>query len=190
MVVPQQPKNFAAFAASRWKFSRLVFVPWGGVGAAEEGLVFGFVARADAAVVPNGNGHRHNGNGHAAPAPADSELAGSELADAAGAAVRLRRVWGAGAVVVTVAERGAVLSDGERPPLLVPAPGPASGDSCGAGDRFASTALAALAGGAPVLEAVTTAVTAATAYVAAGGALTLRFQRDRPADRERSGQIT
>jgi len=150
----------------------------------------GFVARADAAVVPNGNGHRHNGNGHAAPAPADSELAGSELADAAGAAVRLRRVWGAGAVVVTVAERGAVLSDGERPPLLVPAPGPASGDSCGAGDRFASTALAALAGGAPVLEAVTTAVTAATAYVAAGGALTLRFQRDRPADRERSGQIT
>ncbi|MGC9670388.1 PfkB family carbohydrate kinase [Planosporangium sp. 12N6] len=121
------------------------------------------VANGNGRVVANGNGH---GAGRTDPATAD-------LAQAAGMAVRLRRYWAATAVVVTLDDRGAVLSDGVNPPLLVPTPFSARGDSCGAGDRFASAAVASLAEGSSTLEAVTTAVTAATAYVAAGGALAL-----------------
>jgi D-beta-D-heptose 7-phosphate kinase/D-beta-D-heptose 1-phosphate adenosyltransferase len=116
-----------------------------------------------------GNGHNgndHNGNGHRDAATAD-------LAQTAGLAVRLRRYWGAGAVAITLAERGAVLSDGVHPPLLVPTPFSARGDSCGAGDRFASMAIASLSEGSSVLDAVTAGVAAATAYVAAGGVLAL-----------------
>jgi bifunctional ADP-heptose synthase (sugar kinase/adenylyltransferase) len=119
--------------------------------------------------VSNGNGHAAN-NGHG---PGRGDAATADLAQAAGMAVRLRRYWGANAVVVTLDDRGAVLSDGVHPPLLVPTPFSARGDSCGAGDRFASAALASLSEGSSILEAVTTAVTAATAYVAAGGALSL-----------------
>jgi sugar/nucleoside kinase (ribokinase family) len=88
-------------------------------------------------------------------------------------AVRLRRYWTAGAVAVTLAERGAVLSDGVHPPLLVPTPFNARGDSCGAGDRFASTAVVSLSDGSSALDAVTAGVIAVTAYVAAGGVLAL-----------------
>nr|WP_240939802.1 PfkB family carbohydrate kinase [Planosporangium flavigriseum] len=118
----------------------------------------------------NGNGHGAN-NGHGPAGHSDASTA--DLARAAGMAVRLRRFWGASGVVVTLDDRGAVLSDGVNPPLLVPTPFSARGDSCGAGDRFASAALASLSEGSSILEAVTTAVTAATAYVAAGGALSL-----------------
>jgi D-beta-D-heptose 7-phosphate kinase/D-beta-D-heptose 1-phosphate adenosyltransferase len=127
----------------------------------------------------NGNGraaNNGNGNGRAASNGHGStrgDASTADLAQAAGMAVRLRRYWGASAVVVTLDDRGAVLSDGVHPPLLVPTPFSARGDSCGAGDRFASAALASLSEGASILEAVTTAVTAATAYVAAGGALAL-----------------
>jgi bifunctional ADP-heptose synthase (sugar kinase/adenylyltransferase) len=129
----------------------------------------------------NGKGSKGNGNGrHHAPTPLDA--ATSDLASAASAAVRLRRLWSAGAVVVTLAERGAVLSDGVHPPLLIPTPFPAHGDGCGAGDRFAAAAVSALAGGANALDAVTAAVTAATAYVAAGGALALHPELHRRSD--------
>lgn len=94
-----------------------------------------------------------------------------ELAKAATGAVALRGLWSADAVAVTVAERGAVLSAGSGPPLLVPVPFRARGDSCGAGDRFASAALAALSAGCDLTTAVAAAVDEATAYVAAGGAL-------------------
>src|SRR5205085_702113 len=90
-----------------------------------------------------GNGHP-GAHRHEAPRPPRADTA--DLANAAGAAVRLRRLWSAGAVVVTLAERGGVLSDGVHPPLLVPTPFPARGDSCGAGDL-----------GAAVVEAVRTA---------------------------------
>ncbi|MFH7600423.1 PfkB family carbohydrate kinase [Streptomyces racemochromogenes] len=79
--------------------------------------------------------------------------------------------WRAASVVVTLGERGALLT---RPyaeaPLLVPAPFRAVGDTCGAGDCFAAHAAAALADGALPEEAVRHAVTGATAFVAAGGA--------------------
>jgi rfaE bifunctional protein nucleotidyltransferase chain/domain len=72
-------------------------------------------------------------------------------------------------VAVTVGARGAVLADGDAAPRLVPAV-PAAGDPCGAGDRFASAAAAALAGGDGAAEAVRRAVDAASRFVAAGGA--------------------
>ncbi|RSS57772.1 PfkB family carbohydrate kinase [Streptomyces sp. WAC06614] len=79
--------------------------------------------------------------------------------------------WQAASVVVTLGERGALLT---RPradaPLLVPAPFTASGDACGAGDCFAARAAGALADGALPEEAVRDAVAEATAFVAAGGA--------------------
>jgi rfaE bifunctional protein nucleotidyltransferase chain/domain len=83
----------------------------------------------------------------------------------------LAAAWGAAHVCVTCAGDGAVLaaSDGAAP-AVVPAARVDGGDPCGAGDRFASRAAAALAAGAAPHEAVRTAVAAATAFVAAGGA--------------------
>jgi D-beta-D-heptose 7-phosphate kinase/D-beta-D-heptose 1-phosphate adenosyltransferase len=130
------------------------------------------------------NRNGHNGNGHRDPAVTD-------LAQTAGMAVRLRRFWGAGAVAITLAEQGAVLSDGVHPPLLVPTPFSTRGDSCGAGDRFASMAVASLSEGSSVLDAVTAAVSAATAYVAAGGVLALCPEiHTRTEDRVKIGTTT
>lgn len=95
--------------------------------------------------------------------------AGPMLSTVHRAGQRLRERWRAGAVAVTVGANGAVLCQAGPTPLVVPAPGPAEGDPCGAGDRFAVTAALALAGGALVSEAVQQAVAAATEYVAAGG---------------------
>jgi rfaE bifunctional protein nucleotidyltransferase chain/domain len=77
--------------------------------------------------------------------------------------------WRVASVVVTLGERGALLSHGEAP-LLVPPPWRAHGDACGAGDRFAVTAAGLLADGALPETAVQGAVEAATRYVADGGA--------------------
>jgi rfaE bifunctional protein nucleotidyltransferase chain/domain len=88
---------------------------------------------------------------------------------AAGAA-QARQHWHAGAVAVTLGADGALLAQGGSTPLVVPPPVRADGDSCGAGDRFAATAAAALAAGALVSEAVQAAVTDASHFVAAGGA--------------------
>jgi bifunctional ADP-heptose synthase (sugar kinase/adenylyltransferase) len=126
----------------------------------------------------NGNGFHEMGRWSAddarlSEAVLDGSLGQRELAAALAAAMRLRRYWSVGAVAVTMADRGAMLCDGVRPPMLVPAPFRARGDSCGAGDRFASAALTALAAGATVIEGVVSGVRAATAFVASGGALGL-----------------
>jgi bifunctional ADP-heptose synthase (sugar kinase/adenylyltransferase) len=92
---------------------------------------------------------------------------------AAADAASLCRHWSVGAVAVTLAERGAVLCEGDQPPRLVPAPFAAHGDACGAGDRFASAVAAALAAGASMIDSVRAAVNAATAYVATDGALAM-----------------
>ncbi len=93
----------------------------------------------------------------------------SRLATAARGAQGLRQRWRAGAVAVTLGADGALLCHADATPLVVPAPGSAEGDTCGAGDRFAATASVALARGALVSEAVQLAVAEASAYVAAGG---------------------
>ncbi|MDX6256709.1 MAG: D-beta-D-heptose 7-phosphate kinase / D-beta-D-heptose 1-phosphate adenosyltransferase [Frankiales bacterium] len=95
---------------------------------------------------------------------------GDDLASVGCAAEALVAAWEAGAVVVTMGSRGALLSHGHGAPTVVPAGRLAHGDACGAGDRFASRAATLLAEGKVTLEAVSGATAAATAFVAAGGA--------------------
>ncbi|HEV2820554.1 MAG TPA: D-glycero-beta-D-manno-heptose 1-phosphate adenylyltransferase [Solirubrobacteraceae bacterium] len=99
-----------------------------------------------------------------------------DVLDAAGCAARLAAAWGCDWVCVTRGASGAVLcgADGGSP-LAFAAPGVHGGDPCGAGDRFATSAAAALAGGADAPTAIAAAVEAATAFVAAGGATATRF---------------
>ncbi|HET7488580.1 MAG TPA: PfkB family carbohydrate kinase [Acidimicrobiales bacterium] len=94
---------------------------------------------------------------------------GAGLAAVTARARALAEQWSAVGVAVTLGSRGAVLVEGDGPPLAVPAR-PAAGDPCGAGDRFASRAAGLLADGALPSEAVTGAVAAAAAFVASGGA--------------------
>ena len=101
-------------------------------------------------------------------------VAGAGLAGHTARARALRREWAAGAVAVTLSAAGALLvGDDDAPPLVVPAPAVPYFDSCGAGDRFASAATGLLAEGALPSEAVTGAVAASSAFVAAGGASTV-----------------
>jgi rfaE bifunctional protein nucleotidyltransferase chain/domain/rfaE bifunctional protein kinase chain/domain len=81
---------------------------------------------------------------------------------------RLRARWASVSVAITLGERGALLVEEDGAPLLVPAPAVASGDPCGAGDRFASAVAGALAQGALASEAVVAAVASASAFVGAG----------------------
>ncbi|WP_030180961.1 D-glycero-beta-D-manno-heptose 1-phosphate adenylyltransferase [Streptomyces sp. NRRL S-813] len=117
---------------------------------------------------------RAEAHGFAAALPADRNQNGadeprSDLRTVAHEACALVRHWRVAAVTVTLGARGALLSYGEHP-LLVPVPAAHHGDPCGAGDRFAATAAGQLADGVLVGEAVEGAVTAATAFVGAGGA--------------------
>ncbi|GAA2237643.1 PfkB family carbohydrate kinase [Streptomyces nogalater] len=110
----------------------------------------------------------------------DEEAAGDAagLRTAARDARTLVRAWRAQAVAVTLGDRGALLSHGETP-LLVPTPAAATGDPCGAGDRFAAAAAGLLADGTLTEAAVQAAVHAATRYVAEGGARAVAVP-DRP----------
>ena len=85
----------------------------------------------------------------------------------------LRDLWSSRAVAVTGGHRGAWVATSAGEPLFAPAV-PAAGDSCGAGDRFASAAAVALARGRTTTEAVVDAVARAGEFVAAGGAAALR----------------
>ncbi len=91
------------------------------------------------------------------------------LALLAARADALVRAWGAAAVAVTRAGDGALVSSGSGLPLVVPATRVTGGDACGAGDRFAATAAASLAGGAVTSAAVSAAVHEASRFVASGG---------------------
>jgi D-beta-D-heptose 7-phosphate kinase / D-beta-D-heptose 1-phosphate adenosyltransferase len=104
-----------------------------------------------------------------------AEIPGDGLAAVTARARRLAERWGAAGVAVTLGPGGALLVEGAGAPLVVPAPAATSGDPCGAGDRFSATAAGLLADGALPSEAVAGAVAAATAFVAAGGAATVRL---------------
>jgi D-beta-D-heptose 7-phosphate kinase/D-beta-D-heptose 1-phosphate adenosyltransferase len=86
----------------------------------------------------------------------------------------LRKRWNAWAVCITLGARGAVLADGDGTthiPVPASASGTGRGDTCGAGDRFAIAATAALGAGEDARAAVAAAVDAASRFVAAGGAV-------------------
>lgn len=100
--------------------------------------------------------------------------AGGPVASAHAYAEALVTSWQASAVAVTMGARGALLSFGDGAPLVVPAAHVPSFDPCGAGDRFASAAAGLLADGLLPSEAVQGAVAAASAFVAAGGAASVR----------------
>ena len=98
--------------------------------------------------------------------------------DAAGdvVATHLTGLWSARGVAVTGGAEGAWVATTAGEPLYVPVV-PASGDSCGAGDRFASAAAVALARGRTTTEAVVDAVARAGEFVAYGGASGFRRAR-------------
>jgi len=98
------------------------------------------------------------------------EPASGRLASVATRGAELCARWAAQAVAVTLGADGALVLQGATTPLVVPAVPVRGGDPCGAGDRFAAAVAAALTQGAVLSEAVTQAVGAASAYVAAGGA--------------------
>jgi len=100
----------------------------------------------------------------------EAERAAPTAADDEARARELRARWRTVGVCVTRGSRGALLAGASGPALVVPARRVASGDPCGAGDRFAATAAGQLAAGALPSEAVRVAVAAASTFVAAGGA--------------------
>ena len=104
------------------------------------------------------------------------------LPDAPGDVVarHLVSAWGVRAVAVTGGDVGAWVATSAGDPLHAPAR-PASGDTCGAGDRFASAAAVALARGRTTSEAVVDAVARAGEFVAAGGVSALGAPGQAPA---------
>jgi D-beta-D-heptose 7-phosphate kinase/D-beta-D-heptose 1-phosphate adenosyltransferase len=110
------------------------------------------------------------------PNAAEAAALGGDDIDHGGAGLALCERWQADAVAVTVGSAGAVLT--QRHSLTtahIPTPElspTAAGvlDTCGAGDRFATAATAALQDGATVLDATRAGVEAATAYVYGGAA--------------------
>lgn len=77
--------------------------------------------------------------------------------------------WRARAVCITAGCDGAYLAVPGGEPAFLPAPLVAAGDTCGAGDRFATSAACRLACGDLIPEAFATGVIEASAWVAAGG---------------------
>ncbi|MDQ1749910.1 MAG: D-beta-D-heptose 7-phosphate kinase / D-beta-D-heptose 1-phosphate adenosyltransferase [Pseudonocardiales bacterium] len=100
------------------------------------------------------------------------------LAELCTAAETLGRDWQVGGVCVTRGRQGAVLSQGEATPLVVAGSAVSARDTCGAGDSFAAAAVAALADGALISEAVMMAVTAAGRFVESGAAAGIGAIRD------------
>jgi D-beta-D-heptose 7-phosphate kinase / D-beta-D-heptose 1-phosphate adenosyltransferase len=119
--------------------------------------------RGSALVTPNLTEAR----AHARLQDADGDVVAKEL---------LRR-WDVRAVAVTGGHRGAWVATRVSEPIFAPA-NPASGDTCGAGDRFSAAAAAALAHGRTTSEAVVDAVARAGEFVLGGGASGIRPARD------------
>jgi D-beta-D-heptose 7-phosphate kinase/D-beta-D-heptose 1-phosphate adenosyltransferase len=76
------------------------------------------------------------------------------------------------AVAATDGGTGVFVAPEDGPPLFTPTPREVSGDTCGAGDRFAGAVAVALGRGADLVEAVGTAVTEVAEWLAAGGVAT------------------
>ncbi|HEU4973750.1 MAG TPA: PfkB family carbohydrate kinase, partial [Baekduia sp.] len=170
------PASGAARAAIEWADAVLVADYGRGV-AAEDGLRTALTRAAARGLPivwdphPRGPAPVH---GAALVTPNEAEAAGF-AADVPGdgphgaiaRAEALRDRWRVRCVCVTRGAHGAVVVGAGGAPLAVPAEPVPVGDPCGAGDRFAVTAAAALADGALPSEAVVAAVASASAFVAA-----------------------
>ncbi|PPF42699.1 D-glycero-beta-D-manno-heptose 1-phosphate adenylyltransferase [Pseudoclavibacter sp. AY1F1] len=106
--------------------------------------------------------------------------------DPAVAAALLLGRWGCDAVAVTLGERGALLArsadgaaEGEQP-VALPAEPVQAADTCGAGDRFAATAVTRIAAGDGLEEAVRAAIDAAGAFLRAGGVASIVRPKPHP----------
>lgn len=97
-------------------------------------------------------------------------VSGRSVARPPDLAAELVQRWRSAAVSVTVGAEGVWLARAEGDVLRIPAPECHDGDSCGAGDRYASAVAAALARGQQLADAVRLGVAEATAWVEAGGA--------------------
>lgn len=105
----------------------------------------------------------------------------ASIAEVSVRARQLARQWRADHVAVTLGASGALVASALGEPLAIPAPQVGLGDPCGAGDCFAMTAAGLIADGASAGEAVSGAVGAAAAFVAAGGAAQALREPDRRA---------
>ena len=90
-------------------------------------------------------------------------------ADGGALAIALTELWRARAVCVTAGGDGAYLAVPPEETVELPVPWLASGDTCGAGDRFVSAVVRAMAQGAQIRDAAAAGVAEATAWVGAGG---------------------
>jgi rfaE bifunctional protein nucleotidyltransferase chain/domain/rfaE bifunctional protein kinase chain/domain len=109
-----------------------------------------------------------------AEARAAADVPGSGVAAADEAARVLLSAWSVDAIVVTMAEHGALLrTDPNGLPSVARGPVAEGADPCGAGDRFVASLTMAVADGATMPEAVLTAVNETAAFLAAGGVSTL-----------------
>jgi D-beta-D-heptose 7-phosphate kinase / D-beta-D-heptose 1-phosphate adenosyltransferase len=98
------------------------------------------------------------------------DVGGSDLGSLVAAAGALRERWRAEHLCVTRSQHGALMVGASGTPLAVPAEAVSGADACGAGDRFAATLAGLLGDGCSPAEAITAAVSAASEFVAAGGA--------------------
>jgi D-beta-D-heptose 7-phosphate kinase / D-beta-D-heptose 1-phosphate adenosyltransferase len=106
---------------------------------------------------------------NAAEAGLAAGLAAGGVLEAAAAAERLLDMWPVHAAAVTMGGKGALLARHGQAALAIPAAALQVTDPCGAGDSFAVAAATGLRDGATLSEAVTSAVAAATRYLARGG---------------------
>ncbi|HET6693082.1 MAG TPA: PfkB family carbohydrate kinase [Pedococcus sp.] len=97
-------------------------------------------------------------------------VSGRSVARPPDLAAELVKRWRSAAVSVTVGAEGVWLARASGNVLRIPAPERHDGDSCGAGDRYASAVAAALARGQELADAVRLGVAEASAWVEAGGA--------------------
>jgi rfaE bifunctional protein nucleotidyltransferase chain/domain/rfaE bifunctional protein kinase chain/domain len=97
-------------------------------------------------------------------------VSGRPVARPENLAAELVQRWRSAAVSVTVGADGVWLARADGDIVRIPAPECHDGDTCGAGDRYASGVAAALAQGKDLADAVRFGVAEATAWVEAGGA--------------------
>lgn len=117
------------------------------------------------------------------PNESEARAFAGEVNDIGRIAPILRSAWRCDSVAVTVGSGGALFArNGRTHTVPVPpsarVPATSRPDTCGAGDRFATAAAAALLRGASTEEAVATAVESAARFVGAGGAASLSVCAD------------